>query len=90
MIGIPTGSNISIAVGKMHQHEAASADVAGRRMGNGQRQSHGHRGVNRIAAGFQHSFADIGRVFFPRADHAAACAHRLPRIEAGGKGEKDK
>jgi hypothetical protein len=54
-------------------------------MGHRQGEPHGHRGVNRIAAGSQNLDAGLGGVAFPRDHHGVPRAHRLrgPRGHAG-------
>ena len=54
----------------MDHHEAAAADVAGARIGHGQRKAGGDRGVDRIAALPQDVGADLRGEFFLRHHHA--------------------
>ena len=43
------------AVGELHGHESAAAEVAGRRIHHGQRVAHGDRRIDRIAVCFSTS-----------------------------------
>ena len=65
-----------IAFGEMDQHEAAAADVAGARIGNGHRKADRDRGVDRVAAALEHLDADPRGAFFLRHHHAVACSDR--------------
>ena len=54
----------------MDHHETAAADVAGARIGHGQRKAGGDRGIDRIAALSQNIGADLRRELFLRHHHA--------------------
>jgi hypothetical protein len=59
----------------MHQHEAATADIAGLRMCHGEREADRHRGVDRIAARLQDLHADMRGKLLLRHHHAVARHH---------------
>jgi hypothetical protein len=65
------------SVGQAHQHEAPASDVSGRGVGHRQGEPHGHRGVDRVAAGAKNLDAGLGGVAFPRDHHGVPRAHRL-------------
>ena len=67
------------AVGETHQHEAAAAQVAGRGMRDGQRQTHGHRGIHGVSAGLERGHSGAGGVLLARDHHGAAGPHRSAR-----------
>ncbi len=69
------------------EHEAASADVAGRRKRDGQREADGNRGVHGIATGAQDLDAGVGRVVLNGDDHRVLRAHgRCWRDRRSGSG----
>ena len=57
--------DVFVALGRMDHHEAAAADVAGARIGHGQRKAGRDRGIDRIAALPQDVGADPARRAFP-------------------------
>ena len=63
---------VDVAVGEMNQHVAAAADIAGARIGHGERKSGGDRGVDRVAAPLQHVGTDACRARLLRDHHAVA------------------
>ena len=62
--------DVLIALGRMDHHEAAAADIAGARIGDGQRKAGGDRGIDRIAALPQDVGADLRGDLFLRHHHA--------------------
>ena len=50
--------DVLVALGRMDHHETAAADIAGARIGHGQRKTGGDRGIDRIAALSQDIGAD--------------------------------
>ena len=42
------------------QHEAAAADIARLRIGHGERKGRGDRRIDRVSAGAQHEFGNVG------------------------------
>ena len=62
--------DVFVALGRMNHHEAAAADIAGARIGDGQRKAGGDRGVDRIAALPQDVGADLRGDLFLRHHHA--------------------
>jgi hypothetical protein len=59
-------------IGELDGHEAAAADVAGRREDHAQCVADGNRGVDGVAALLQDIDADLGRKMLARDDHAVA------------------
>ena len=53
----------------MEEHESAAADVAGERVGDSERESGGHRGVDGVAAPLQDFQAGPGREVVAGHDH---------------------
>ena len=70
---------VDCARGRAHDHEAAAADVAGRRVRDGQREGGRDGRVHRVAAARQHRRAGIagGR---RRADHQSVRRPGTPAI----------
>ena len=68
------------AIGELHRHEAAAADIAGRRVDDGERIADRDRGIDRVAAALQHVDADARRELVGRDHHAV-----LGR-DGGGRG----
>ena len=62
--------DIFVALGGMDHHEAAAADIAGARIGHGQRKAGRDRGIDRIAALPQDVGADLRGEFLLRHHHA--------------------
>ena len=62
----------ALAVGAMDHHEAAAADIAGARIGHGEREGRGHRRVDRVAASLRECRRRCGgdRLL---GDHHAVC-----------------
>ncbi len=65
----------------MDQHETAAADIAGGRIGDGEREADRDRGVDRVAAFLQHGDADVRSNRLHRDHHAVPRAHRLAGAE---------
>ena len=65
----------------MDHHEAAAADIAGARIGDGEREADGDRGIDRVAAAVEDLDADARGAAFLRHHHAVAAATML---RAGG------
>ena len=65
------------AVREADQHEPTAADVAGKRVGDGEREADRNRGVHRVAAFLQHGYADVGGDRLHRDDHAVLRTQRL-------------
>ena len=76
------------AVGHADEHETAAADVSGGRMRDSQREADGHSGVHGVAAGFQHSDADVGGERFLSNNHAFARVNWLAAL--GRLADKEK
>ncbi len=83
---------VGLAAREAHQKEASTTDVAGAGVGHRQRERHGHRSVDGVAAAPQHLGADVGGVGFDRGDHARrrraprACPRRGATIGGSGGG----
>ena len=60
-----------------YEHEAATADVPRRRMGDRQCQRRGHGGIDRGASFLKDLETNLGRVGLLRHDHPAPSANRL-------------
>ena len=69
----------------MNHHEAAAADVAGARIGDGQRKAGGDRGVDRIAALPEDVGADLRGEPFLRHHHAMLGRDGANGGEIGGR-----
>ena len=67
-------------VGETGQHEAASADIAGRRMRDGERESNSHGCVDGVTAGLEHRSAHISGQRLLRNHHGMAGVDRLPGV----------
>ncbi len=67
----------------MDHHEAAAAEIAGFRIGHGQREADRYRGVDRIAAALEDVDADARRAPLLRHHHAVARDLRLRRRDGG-------
>ena len=61
---------VAVAFGEVDHHEAAAADIAGARIGHGQRKADRDRGVDRVAAAVEDLDADAGGAAFLRHHHA--------------------
>ena len=72
------------AIGQLDGHEAAAAEIAGRRIDHGQRIAHGDRRIDRIAAALEHVDADLGRQVLRADDHAVFGGHGRRRGGVGG------
>jgi len=72
-----------IAVGAMDQHEAAPADVAGARQGDGERKADRDRRIDSVAAAFQYVEPDPRRLRLLGHDHAVPGDDRPRRREWG-------
>jgi hypothetical protein len=66
-------------VAQANHHKAAAAEVARRRIRDGQRKGHRNRRVHRVTAALQNIHADFGRQLICRSDHPARRAHRIAR-----------
>ena len=71
---------VGFALGGMHDHEAAAADVAGGRMRDGEREGGGDGGVDGVAALLEDRQARLGAWLGDSDDDAAA---KLGRLFAG-------
>lgn len=60
------------AVGHADEHESTASEVSGGRVRGGQGEADGHSCVDCVAAGFQHSDADVRGERFLRNNHAFA------------------
>ena len=69
----------------MNHHEAAAADVAGARIGHGQRKAGSDRGVDRIAALPEDIGADLRSELFLRHHHAVFGRNGANGGELGGR-----
>ncbi len=67
------------AVGELQRHEAAAAEIAGRRIDDGERIADRDRGVDGVAAALEDVDADLGREVLGRHDHAVLGGHRCHR-----------
>src|SRR5713226_546377 len=72
-----------LAVGKANQHETAAADVARSRFDDSKRESHGHRGIYRVASALEDFDSCLRGEFFVGRDHAMAGANSLGRPTLG-------
>ena len=73
-----------MALGRVDHHEAAAADVAGARIGHGHGKAGRDRGIDRIAAAFEHVGADLRRDLFLRHHHAVLGDDGMNVPAAGG------
>ena len=64
------------AIGLANQHEAAAADIAGRRMRYRQREADRNGSVHGISALLQNGKTHVGRKGLLRHYHAVFCLHR--------------
>ncbi len=67
---------------RMHDHEAAAAEIAGLRQRHGEREADRHGGVDRIAAGFEHVHADLGGQRLLARHHAVFRPDRVDPVHA--------
>ena len=65
------------AAGKANEHESAAADITGRRMRDGERQSHSDRRIHSVASGLQHRQSRIGGMRLACDHHGVARVHGL-------------
>ncbi len=77
--------DIFVARGRMDHHEAAAADVAGARIGDGERKAGGDRGIDRIAALLEDVGADLRGEPFLRHHHAMLGRDGASGGEIGGR-----
>jgi hypothetical protein len=77
------------AVGHADQHESAAADISCERMRDSERESHGNRGIDRIATAFQNGNAGVSRDRLLRDHHGSAGVDRLARAEFNSQDEED-
>src|SRR5690349_1474057 len=89
--GLPLASTYMLrgaAVGEVDDHEAAAADVAGDRVGHGEREPDRDRGVDRVPAGLEDLDARLARQPAVARDHRVlAEGRRLAGAEAPAGGE---
>jgi len=79
------------ATAEPNDHEAATAEAARLRMGDGEREGDGHRGIDGVAPTAEHVDADAGGMTLDRGHHArgsrgglAATVHEADRGLGGG------
>jgi hypothetical protein len=65
------------AIREANHHEATATDVAGRRVGDRERQARRYRGIHRVAAFAQHLATNIARDGTGGNDHATFGHQRL-------------
>ena len=75
--------DVLVAVGEMHHHEAAAADVAGLGQGHREREADRDGRVDRVAAAREHVEADLGRPPLLAHHHAVRRGRDLRRGDAG-------
>ena len=73
--------DVPAGAGEVDHHVAAAADIAGARIGDGERKAGRDRGVDRVAALLQHLDADAGGARLLRHHHAVARG----RLRRGGR-----
>jgi hypothetical protein len=71
------------------EHEAASAEVAGERVYDGESEVHGDCGVNGVASGVEDFEAGVGGVVFDGDDHGVRSADGLDVRLLGAKRGND-
>ena len=76
------------------QHKAATTDVAGRRVDDGEREGGGYGGVNSVAALFEDGDSCVSGIVLDGDDHGMLCADRseaglLGRGGREGRGEEE-
>ena len=64
----------------VHEHEPATTQVAGARIGHGQRKTNGNGSVDGVAALLEYLRPDPGRIRVLRGDHAGIAKHRMGRV----------
>ena len=69
----------SPVLGEMDHHEAAAADIAGARIGDRERETDRHRGIDGVAAAIENLNADAGGALLLRHHHAVVREDRLRR-----------
>ena len=74
------------ALGDVHEHEAAAAEIAGAGQGDRESEPDGDRRVHRVAALAQDLHADAGRARFLARDHPVLRVHRMEDVARGEDG----
>ena len=67
---------------KRAEQESSAADVARERIGDGQREADGYRGVDRVSARLQHAQTNVGGQRLLRHHHRVSRMLRLARRQA--------
>ena len=76
---------VAVALGEVDHHEAAAADIAGARIGDGERKADRDGRIDRVAAAVENLDADAGGAPLLRHHHAVARKDGLRRRDRFGR-----